>query len=76
MEHRITRRPPFLFHFPHPATRIHRLKSMEDALAVDAPVDPDALDALRKLFKIKQTDRMAMGRAVERYGAAPVSRTQ
>jgi hypothetical protein len=43
---------------------------------VDAAVVLDSLNTLRELFKIKQTNLMAVGRTVECNGTAPVSRTQ
>jgi hypothetical protein len=54
----------------------HRLKSFKDTLAIDTSVVLDSIDTLRKLFKIKQTDLMAVGCAVECNGTAPGSRTQ
>jgi hypothetical protein len=54
----------------------HGLKSFKDTLAIDTSVVLYSLDTLRKLFKIKQTDLMAVGCTVECNGTAPGSRTQ
>ena len=53
-----------------------RLESIKDSLAMNAAIVIDRFDILRESFKIKKTDPVPVGRAVEGNGAASVSRTQ
>ena len=55
---------------------IHWLESIQDAFAVDPSVAVDRIDGVRERFKIKQTDPMSVGRAVEGNRTATISRAQ